>query len=560
MRFLQIAIFLVLTTMMPVFGQKVNNPKFIIPLNADRADALEYPFNAVKPGDTVWIQSGTRDHLQILNFHGQSGHPIVFANQNGQVVIDTENNFGLSFNGCSFFKLTGKSGSYGSYGIYIRRVSFKDGIGISASSKSTEFEIENCEVANIGSIGIQTKTEPDCKDSGTLREGFTQRNTVIHDCYVHDVGTEGFYIGYNDHDGFYASDCKKTIYASELVGTKIYNNRIERTGWDGLQVASAISDCLIYDNTVVDSGILMTSGQMAGIMIGGGTQARCYNNKIIDSYGSGIQVFGNGGTVVYNNLIIRPAKRYQPDNPDAREYGIYLFDKTNELHTFYGIYNNTIIQPKSDGIRVANTVDFAVQIYNNSVVDPGAYDIYEHDNTAWVGNDAYVFNEGRSQMVVASNNYFDRSLDAAKFVNVAGNNFRLQVTSPMVDAGKALIAEGVTTDLDDRVRPVGKAFDIGAYEYSESQSVGYVEQDSDFRVGSLALGAGKQLILTIDGSRMMKVHLCMTDLLGRVLFDRQNLDIAVGTNKLTIPANVSGMVILTIQSDRFSYARKIVLL
>jgi hypothetical protein len=209
---------------------------------------------------------------------------------------------------------------------------------------------------------------------------------------------------------------------------------------------------------------------------------------------------------------------------------------------------------------VANTVDFAVQIYNNSVVDPGAYDIYEHDNTAWVGNDAYVFNEGRSQKVEELNNYFNRSLDAAMFVNVAGNNFRLQVTSPMVDTGKALIAEGVTTDLDDRVRPVGKAFDIGAYEYSESQSVGYVERDADFRVGSLALGAGKQLILTIDGSRMMKVHLCMTDLLGRVLFDRQNLDIAVGTNKLTIPANVSGMVILTIQSDRFSYARKIVLL
>ncbi len=560
MKFLHLRILVILIALSLVFRQQVTAQALIIPLNDDYVAASDYPFVNMSPGDTVWLQSGTRGFLKIANFHGLPGKPIVFANLNGQVIFDTDHNYGLVFSNCSFFKLTGISGSFGKYGIYIRRVNNPDGFGIAAGEKCTDLEIENCEVAHVGFAGIQARTEPECDDISTWRGAFTQYNTLIHDCYVHHVGGEGLYIGYTSYDSVYLSPCKKKVLGPVLVGTRIYNNRIDSTGYDGIQVSSATSDCEIHHNTLTDCSYRMVTSQMSGIMIGGGTQAKCYNNKIIDPYTTGIVVLGKGGTKIFNNLIIRPAKRYYPDSVALREYGIYVADKTFDDQSYDGIFNNTIIQPKSDGIRIVNSVHFPVRIFNNSVIDPGAFDVYEHDNTDREGKDSYVYDDGHFGNIVASNNYFGRSLDTARFVNVAGNNFRLQLISPMVNSGKSLIDEGVIMDLDDRARPVAGVFDVGAYEYSPSQTVGYVEEVADFTLGSLTVDPSRQLIVNVVGSRGMKVNLSLIDRLGRVIYQQQGLEISMGNNKLTLPANNSGLVILTIQSDRLKYARKIILL
>ena len=50
-----------------------------------------------------------------------------------------------------------------------------------------------------------------------------------------------------------------------------------------------------------------------------------------------------------------------------------------------------------------------------------------------------------------------------KFVNGGANDFRLQSTSPAINAGATLTE--VTTDKDGVTRPQGSAYDIGAYEY-----------------------------------------------------------------------------------------------
>lgn len=552
MRTFLITIFILLVTAPCITCQE-----FVISRSLTYADGSS-GFSRVKPGDTVWIQSGNRDWLKIANFHGQPGKPVVFVNLDGQVILDTDKSYGLSFAGCSFIKLSGQQGPGYIFGFRVQRASSSNGIGISAGEKSTDFEIENCEVTNVGFAGIMAKTEPTCDDPGTYRNAFTQYNTSIHDCYVHDVTGEGLYVGHSFYSGFYLAECNSTIFPSVLIGTQIYNNRIERTGWDGIQVSSAIRDCEIHDNELIDCSYLMENSQMSGIIIGGGTQAKCFNNKIIDGYATGILVFGKGGTEVYNNLIVRPGKRNMPNDPGLREHGIYLSDKTGDEKTYYGVYNNTIFQPKSDGIRIDNTVNFDVRIFNNAIIDPGAYIQYENDNTDRTGFDSYIFDTGKSGLYHSSNNFFSQSSDPAGFANVAGNNFRLQPGSPMIDAGLNLLYAGVIIDLDGRSRPVGAEFDIGAYEYSASQSIGENDPGPDFTVSSIQIDPGKTLVLNLIGSRDMIVNLCLIDLLGRVVCEQQNLAVGVGNNKLALPANTGKMLILIIRSDRLTYARKIV--
>jgi hypothetical protein len=534
--------------------------EFVIPTTLTYADGHSLAFSDSGPGDTIWIQSGKRAELRIANFHGLPGHPFIFANLGGQVLVESDSNIGIGFNNCSFFMLEGQKGEGYSYGFNIARVTSNSGMGISAGNKSTDFEIVNCEISNAGFAGIMAKTDPVCDDPSTFRNGFTQYNTIIHDCYIHDVAGEGMYIGNSFYGGYYLKDCELAVLPSVLVGVKIYNNRIERTGYDGIQVSSAVKDCEIHHNILTDCSYRMISGQMTSLIIGGGTQAKCFNNKIFDSYATGILVFGKGGTEVFNNLIVRPGKRYLPDDQEEPESGIFLSDKTGDEKTFYGIYNNTIFQAKSDGIRIDNTVNFEVRIFNNAIIEPGAFNHYETDNTGRTGNDAYIYDTGNYGLYSSAGNYLANDASLPGFVNVSGNDFHLLSTSPLIDAGINLRLSGVTTDLDDHERPFGTPFDAGAYEYSTSQSAGGVSADPDFTVTSIRMTPGKTMAISLVSCRKMQVRIRVVDLLGKVICQQDDFKMNTGNNELIITPDAVGMVFLMIQSDRLSYARKFIFL
>jgi len=540
-----------------VNASRLESQEVVIHLSDTFVDGQTAPFNNMIPGDTIWIQAGNRNNLRLQNFHGTATSPVIFANLRGQVIVETDQSYGISFAACSHFKLIGLPGDGFSYGIKIARVNNSSGMGISAGYKSTDMEIRNCEITNIGFAGIMVKTDALCGDPTTWREGFTQYNTIIHDCYVHDVTGEGFYIGDTHYDGFYPGNCAFTVLPAVLIGTRIYNNRIERTGYDGIQVSSAVRDCEIHHNVLIDCGYRMVQDQRSGIIIGGGTQAKCYNNKIIDCYATGILVFGKGGTEVFNNLIVRPGKRFVPNDPLQQEHGIFLSDKSGDTKTFYGIYNNTIIQPKSDGIRIDNTVNFEVRIFNNAIIDPGSYQVYENDNTERVGQDSYIFDTGNFKLYSASNNYLSTNLFMSGFVNVSVDDYHPQSGSPLIDGGMDLTYFGVIMDLDDHPRPIGAKFDIGSYEYSENLAVSQNSVIPGCVVNSVGMIAGNLLRINLDASRNIRAGIRLTDILGRVVYKRSNMEIVTGNSDLYIPVSSPGMLILIIESERLSYARKI---
>jgi hypothetical protein len=53
-----------------------------------------------------------------------------------------------------------------------------------------------------------------------------------------------------------------------------------------------------------------------------------------------------------------------------------------------------------------------------------------------------------------------------QFVNASTSNFRLRANSPAIDAGSPV--EAPEYDFDDKFRPIGSGFDIGAFEYGSA--------------------------------------------------------------------------------------------
>ncbi len=406
------------------------------------------------PGETICIKGSNKEYLLIQNIHGTAEQPITFINTDGAVVINTDNYYGIKIAHSSFIKVSGKGTDGIQYGFQVQRVGA--GTGLAVGDLSTDVEIENMEIANTPIAGVYAKTDPTCHDFSATRDKFTMYNFKFHDCYVHDVADEGLYIGSSKYSGQHLTgDCDTLVYPHVLVGTRIYNNIIENTGWDGIQVSSAEHDCKVYNNTIRNDSYEGHPGQMSGMLIGGGSRCEIYNNKIYDGKGDGIDVFGLGSLKLFNNLIVRAGQTYNPNVTTDFKHGMYIGKSVTNPDEDIRIYNNTIISPKSFGITFANDEVKKGYIINNAVIDPGYTD---------AGEAAYINLNVPENMVEVSNNYENANTEAAKFVSAGDDNYDLKATSPLIDKGKELTGEGIVLDIESRERPFHNYTDIGAYE------------------------------------------------------------------------------------------------
>ncbi len=432
-------------------------------------------YAAVKPGDRVCILAGTRNGLTLRNFEGTAGRPITFINFGGQVIIRSTTYYGIRIHNSRFFHLTGNGDRNARYGIIITNAS---SVGIDIRDKSSDFEIDHIEIADVGGgaagIGILAKTNAVCSDGstneydfdrdGTIRgdpddvvnrNNFTQYNSILHDNYVHGVGTEGFYIGSSFYLGkkLQCSSGTETVYAPLLKGVHIYNNVVANTGWDGIQAGSAVEDCSIHHNQVYYSGQAQRLEQEYGIINTRGSVCHIYNNLVKNGGGAGIYVHGNGGNRIYNNLIVDPGQ-HKPAGGNHYGHGIILATGSNRGNSIY-VFNNTIIRPRNFGIAFHNERGTDNRIQNNIVVDPGSYVTH--------GKDAYIRTEGLTNVTV-SHNLTTRDISYVRFADPTSNNYSILSGSPAVDSGVNSCSAVVSRDYVGTARPQGSNFDIGAYE------------------------------------------------------------------------------------------------
>ncbi len=439
---------------------------YVIATDQTYINAANPIYKSVKPGDTLYFQAGSKPYLLIQGFKGQAGNPIVMINSGGPIIIDTDFYYGISIRNCQYIKFTGTGDPGQKYGFQIKRVAA--GGGLSAGELSSDFEIDHVSIENTLIGGLYAKTDPDC-DLKAVRSNFTQYNTIIHDNYIGHAGNEGMYIGSTKFTGQDVTcNGKDTLLLPSLLdGVQVYNNIVEYSGWDGIQVSSAYRNCNIYNNTVLYDSQAGVYSQMSGIIMGGGTRANCYNNFIAQGNGDGIECHGLGGCRIYNNIILNPGLTFAPTDLTQMKHGMYFSDVSVEKDSSFFIQNNNIINPKSDGIRFSSINSKNNVIASNVIINPGNYNYYQNGNTSFKGIDSYVMIMDKTSDVKLQNNYFSRTTDSVKFVSsifTKPEDFKLLYGSPLID--KADVDRNITFDFSGSPRPFGLKSDIGAYEFS----------------------------------------------------------------------------------------------
>lgn len=398
----------------------------------------------LKPGAVICLKAGnTYKNIVFKNLVGTADNPIIIRNCGGTATLNgTGKPYTMKTETSKFIRVDGGTGT--TYGIKL----YGGHVGLTLEKLTTDVEVHNIEVYNVGFAGIMAKTDPTC-DNATIRGNFVMRNVVLHDNYIHDTKGEGFYVGHSFYEKGVTLSCGVRL-PHVIDGVKIYNNKVVRPGWDGIQVGCALNGAYVYNNTIENYGYLNVAYQQTGIQFSEGTKGFAYGNLIKNGTGIGINVIGYGDSFVHDNIII-----------GAGTFGIFCDERTQVNLAGFKIVNNTIVNPKQDGIRMYNDYVPGV-VYNNIIVNPGNFTKYTYPRT---GMDAYVYKLTRTIPLTVANNMFTRDINYPKFAAVSSNNYRLTSSSPALNKGKDISTFEIPIDYYKISRLKGTAYDIGASEY-----------------------------------------------------------------------------------------------
>ncbi|MCF6407541.1 PKD domain-containing protein [Chitinophaga filiformis] len=450
----------------------------------------------LNPGDTLCIPAGEYEFIQLGNLVGTAAKPIVITNCGGVVrtgikTLKTDVSFGIM--GGKFLHITG-SGTPGiEYGF---DVNGKNLIGVKMQgmylgSGSSDIDVHNFYIHDVGSF-IVAKTTQECNNPQFWEGKYVMKNVKIHHIKGRYAAYEGFYIG-NTH---YIMDyllCKG-IRSHHIQDLEVYDNDLQYMGQDGIQVAMAdMGENRVHNNVVRNYGTNRLDAQSYGMLMGGGSRVKLYDNVVDNGYLPGIALFGSGVSYVYNNTV---------SNVENGE-GIQVADKLIlEPVTAY-IYNNTIYNTGNSGIKIyAYLTKVGHKVYNNLIIEKSLGGSYPTDGIYIRGAQNIKFDHG--------NNLFSTIANAAKVVtNVAGGDLHLASNSKAIDGGKSVSDLGLTDDLDGNRRPVNKGFDVGAYEYQGASGPG---KENDNPVAN----AGKDVTITLPTNTVTLDAAASTDADGKI--------------------------------------------
>jgi hypothetical protein len=226
----------------------------------------------------------------------------------------------------------------------------------------------------------------------------------------------GVPIGAAEHGIYPSCGDSWTISGNYVVGNYAYGIHLNSS--NALDNTTAITNFIVSKNIVEGRKTPLTSETSGGIVVTSG-YGHVISNNVIIGRGSQQAKLTEGigaawrvkGASIYNNTIY-----------DTAQFGIETINSSN-----IEIRNNILNLVPSDNVRLIGSTN--VNSSNNlcRIADPGC-------------------------SVVTSSPSF----------RLAGSNFRLVAGSPAIDAGTAILT--VADDHDGLPRPLGSAYDIGAYE------------------------------------------------------------------------------------------------
>jgi hypothetical protein len=202
--------------------------------------------------DRLYIPAGHYPFIRLGNLPQRAAdRPLVITNLGGQVRVGAlDHHYLFTIGGGSNWVLTGRfdptsqtgdagypghrggafAGSQDTYGIVIDDAFVRDSVsGLGVGGGATDFEIEYLEITRVGFAGMLIKTD----DDGDAH----MANVKLHDLYIHDLRSEGFYIG-----------STQSQPQHQIRDIEIWNNRLIRTGTEAIQVGQLAGHSKIHHN------------------------------------------------------------------------------------------------------------------------------------------------------------------------------------------------------------------------------------------------------------------------------------------------------------------------
>ncbi len=281
---------------------------------------------------------------------------------------------------------------------------------------------------------------------------------------VQDTLIENNEITGNGNDGIHFSG---TYSKTNIINITIRGNYIHLNGQDGIHPEG--QQILIENNRIGDQW--RTPNHDDGLEVYGPIDGLIIRNNLIwdttqnvyisaeVSYIRNVQILGN---VIWNTnvtgdghkgLMICPSSA--GDITNLRVEGNTLaYNAINLITDAYAAssnyyisgftFRNNIFYASSPTISIHNSANIANNVVYTS---SGGFDLSY--NGSWYSSPSQLSSQGWLS--------FD-----LRFVNAGARDFHLQSGSPCIDRGVTI--SGLTSDPDGNPRPMGSAFDIGAYE------------------------------------------------------------------------------------------------
>ncbi len=401
-------------------------------------------FAKVRPGDVVCLAAGERRGLTLVNFKGTAEAPILFINYGGKVRIDAAGNngdIGIKLYGSQHVQISGAGDPGIQYGIEIANgenaaVDTNHPGQLGATDGTEYVELDHIYAHDVGA-GFRIAKNNELLNTSVTWSG---HQYYIHDNYIQNTVNEGMYIGPSDTGGTFP-----------IYDVRVWNNRIENAGYDGIQIRQAHATVLVHDNIINGTGRDPckngTIDNTAGFNIAAGTDTGdWYNNTVIGAR-TAFYIKQAANVRVYNNLALNSGHATSgltgPECPKdvtgtKAEGAVQIMDSNNVQFMFNTLVNTTV------------NAEYGIRIKRSSGT--------VQDNIVAGAFSSLITGSGMD----LANNLMDTNIGHIGFVDPEGNNWRLTGASPAVDAGGS---NWPPTDMDGVSRPQGKAPDIGAYEY-----------------------------------------------------------------------------------------------